>query len=133
MSEDLALFLYDHGLVVMGAILGMIFASFGCVVGERSVRGESINGRSHCVCGRLLRPWENVPILGWLLARGRARCCGAAIPPRYVLCEIGLAAWFALLALSGLSVAGGLAAAGGFAVVAGVCAWRERRRAEPER
>src|SRR5262249_45412158 len=43
---------------------------------------------SHCpACGAAVRPWDNVPILSFLLLRGRARCCGARISPRYVVVE----------------------------------------------
>lgn len=73
---------------VYGALFAAALASFAGVVAERGRRGESpFGGRSHCACGRQLRAWENVPVLGWLLAAGRARCCGARIPARYVLSE----------------------------------------------
>lgn len=71
-----------------GGALGACFASFLCVVAERLPSGESLGGRSHCACGRPLRAYENVPLLGWLRVRGRARCCGAPLPARYVLSEL---------------------------------------------
>lgn len=70
-----------------GLLIGLVLASFGCVVAERVPRGESINGRSHCSCGRTLSWYENVPVLGWLRVRGVARCCGARIPSHYVVTE----------------------------------------------
>lgn len=74
---------------------GAIFASFICVVGERVPRHETLGGRSHCVCGADLG-FTNIPILGWLLIRGKARCCGAKVPIRYFLIELALAlAWAA--------------------------------------
>jgi leader peptidase (prepilin peptidase)/N-methyltransferase len=85
--------------VVLAGALGMVLASFLCVVAERVPRGESLMGRSHCVCGRQLDGSENIPVFGWLLSRGRARCCGAKIPARYVLSEAGLGLWCALAAL----------------------------------
>ncbi len=46
--------------------------------------------RSHCpACGHRLRAAENVPLLSWLAQRGRCRACGAAIPGRYPLVELG--------------------------------------------
>lgn len=52
---------------------------------------------SHCpACGHRLRPWENVPVVSWLLQRGRCRACGTAISVRYPVVELaaaGLAIW----------------------------------------
>ena len=73
---------------VYGAFLGGIFASFYGVVSERVPRGETLGGRSHCRCGRQLVAHENLPIIGWLLSRGVARCCGAKLPASYVLFEV---------------------------------------------
>jgi len=43
---------------------------------------------SHCpACGHRIRPWENVPVLSFLLLRGRCSACGAAISWRYPLVE----------------------------------------------
>lgn len=83
-------------LIAWGALLyGAVIASFVCVAAERLQRGETLGGRSHCVCGRQLVWWENVPVVGWLALRGRARCCGSSIPARYVAAEVGLAAAYA--------------------------------------
>lgn len=71
-----------------GAFVGACLASFACVISDRSSRNESyFGGRSKCVCGRQLRPWENVPVFGWVRTWGRAKCCGARIPTKYVLTE----------------------------------------------
>jgi leader peptidase (prepilin peptidase)/N-methyltransferase len=44
---------------------------------------------SHCTsCGKPIRAFDNLPVLGWLLLRGRARCCKAPISPRYPLVEL---------------------------------------------
>ena len=54
--------------------------------------GESLNlarPSSHCPhCGHRIRPWENIPVLSYLLLRGRCSACGAAIGLRYPLTEI---------------------------------------------
>jgi leader peptidase (prepilin peptidase)/N-methyltransferase len=85
-------------LAIMGFGFGSIFASFFGVVGERVPRHETLGGRSHCVCGTELG-MANIPIAGWLVARGKARCCGARIPPRYLLVELFLSlSWATLLA-----------------------------------
>ncbi len=43
-------------------------------------------------CGYRIRPWQNIPILGYLLLRGRCAGCGKAISPRYPLVEAATAA-----------------------------------------
>lgn len=75
-------------LVVLAGMVGASIASFLTVVGERRRRSEPINGRSHCTCGRQLAWWENVPIVSYLALRGRARCCGTAIPAHYLWNEL---------------------------------------------
>ena len=78
-------------------VWGSIWGSFVNVVIHRVPQGASIvRPGSRCpACGAPVRAVDNVPILSWLLLRGRARCCGAAISPRYVVVE-ALAALLAL-------------------------------------
>lgn len=45
-------------------------------------------GRSHCVCGRQLKWYENVPIIGWLRIGGKTKCCGEKLPVSYLMGEI---------------------------------------------
>jgi leader peptidase (prepilin peptidase)/N-methyltransferase len=70
-------------------VLGAVFGSFLNVVAFRLPRHESlVKPRSRCPsCGAHVRPWDNVPVLSWLLLRGRCRDCSAAISPRYPLVE----------------------------------------------
>lgn len=68
--------------------IGAVIGSFIGVVVERVPEGRSIQGRSLCACGRQLRAWENVPIVAWLVLRGRARCCGSEIPGWYTALEV---------------------------------------------
>lgn len=75
---------------MLGALFGGLTASFLAVVGERVPRGETLGGRSHCICGVQIPAQYNLPVLGWVLCRGRARCCGARLPIRYVLGEASL-------------------------------------------
>jgi leader peptidase (prepilin peptidase) / N-methyltransferase len=80
---------------------GLMVGSFVTVVAHRVPRGESIVGpRSRCPgCGAQIAAYDNVPVVSWLLLRGRARCCGAAISPRYPLTELGLGALYAATVL----------------------------------
>ena len=77
---------------------GLLAGSFITVVAHRVPRGESIVGpRSRCPgCGTQIAAYDNVPVFSWLALRGRARCCGARISPRYPLTELALAALYAL-------------------------------------
>jgi leader peptidase (prepilin peptidase)/N-methyltransferase len=79
------------------AVLGAIIGSFLNVVIHRLPRGESLSSPgSRCPsCGAAIAPYDNVPILSWLLLRGRCRRCGAAISPRYPAVELLTAATFA--------------------------------------
>jgi leader peptidase (prepilin peptidase)/N-methyltransferase len=80
---------------------GLLAGSFVTVVAHRVPRGESIVGpRSRCpACGAQIAAYDNVPVLSWLLLRGRARCCGAPISPRYPLAELALGLLYAITAL----------------------------------
>jgi leader peptidase (prepilin peptidase) / N-methyltransferase len=79
-----------------GAVLaflgGLVAGSFVTVVAHRVPRGESIVGpRSRCPgCGAQIAAYDNVPVVSWLLLRGRGRCCGESISARYPLAELGL-------------------------------------------
>jgi leader peptidase (prepilin peptidase)/N-methyltransferase len=80
---------------------GLMAGSFVTVVAHRVPRGESIVGpRSRCPgCGTQIAAYDNVPVFSWILLRGRARCCGAAISPRYPLAELSLGALYAATVL----------------------------------
>ncbi|MBK7585591.1 MAG: prepilin peptidase [Myxococcales bacterium] len=77
--------------------LGLAFGSFLNVVIYRLPRGQNLaHPPSRCpACGKSIRAFDNIPVFGWLLLLGKARCCGARISPRYPLVEAlgGLAAW----------------------------------------
>lgn len=74
----------------VGVSLGLVFGSFLNVVIYRLPRGENVAfPASHCTsCGTPIRVLDNLPLLGWLLLRGRARCCKTPISPRYPLVEL---------------------------------------------
>ncbi len=87
-------------LTTTAVSLGLVFGSFLNVVIYRLPRGESVAfPGSHCpACGAPIRGYDNVPLLSYLLLRGRARCCRAPISIRYPLVELtgGLLAWSTL-------------------------------------
>jgi len=87
---------------VLAGVLGVVFGSFLNVVAYRLPRGESLSHpRSRCPgCETPIRPYDNVPILSWLLLRGRCRSCGTAISPRYPLVEAGTGALCALVVIA---------------------------------
>jgi leader peptidase (prepilin peptidase)/N-methyltransferase len=69
---------------------GAVWGSFVNVVVYRVPREMSVvRPGSHCPsCGAPVPAFDNVPVLSWLILRGRARCCGARISPRYVVVEV---------------------------------------------
>ncbi|MGI8774003.1 MAG: prepilin peptidase [Actinomycetota bacterium] len=84
-------------LIAAAAVLGLIFGSFATVAAHRIPRRRSIvTGRSECPnCGRTIRAVENIPVLSWLILRGRCPGCEQPISPRYPLIELGMALLFA--------------------------------------
>jgi leader peptidase (prepilin peptidase) / N-methyltransferase len=76
---------------------GLVIGSFMTVVVSRVPAGESlIRPRSRCLaCGTPIRNRDNIPLVGWLLLRGRCRSCGERISPLYPALEITTAALFA--------------------------------------
>ena len=77
---------------------GLIVGSFLNVCIYRLPRGQSVaSPASHCTsCGRTLRWFENVPVIGWFLLRGRCRTCGERISVMYPAVELVTAALFLL-------------------------------------
>src|SRR3954447_10709771 len=71
------------------ALFGLLIGSFLNVVAWRLPRGESlVRPRSKCPgCGTLVKPYDNVPVVSWLLLRGRCRGCGESISARYPVVE----------------------------------------------
>ena len=70
-------------------VFGALWGSFFNVAIYRWPRDMSVvSPPSHCPhCKTPIPAHRNVPILGWLLLRGKAACCGARIGARYVLVE----------------------------------------------
>lgn len=96
-----------------GFLLGAVVGSFLATLVLRWPQGRSVlTGRSRCDgCARTLGPVELVPLIGFLLLRGRCRTCGAAIDPRHPAIEL-TAALIGALSLSLVpGLGGGLAGA----------------------
>lgn len=95
----------ENAIAAIDVIWTLFLFAFGACVGSflnvviyRLPHGQSIVWPpSHCPsCGRGIRWYDNIPILSWLVLRGRCRRCGATISPQYIAIE----------ALTGLLVAG---------------------------
>ncbi|MBM4466660.1 MAG: prepilin peptidase [Chloroflexi bacterium] len=79
--------------------MGLVVSSFLNVCIDRLPEGESIvSPPSHCpYCGRRLAPLDLIPLLSYILLRGRCRYCGAPIPRRVLVVEATTGLLFALL------------------------------------
>lgn len=88
---SLSLGLFDAYLIsITIGLFGLLIGSFLNVVIYRVPRGESIvSPGSHCpACGHALRAWELIPILSFLIQKGRCRGCQASIAWRYPFVEL---------------------------------------------
>ena len=111
----------DVAALVLVGLLGLAVGSFLAVVVHRVPRGEPLGGLPGAcpACGRRILARDAVPVLSWLLLRGRCRHCGAAIPRRYPAIELATAALFVLVAavigggVMGGASGGGAGASGG--------------------
>jgi leader peptidase (prepilin peptidase) / N-methyltransferase len=76
-------------LIALAMFGGLVVGSFLNVVAYRLPRGESLAvPGSHCPsCGKHVRPYDNVPVLSWMLLRGRCRDCREPISARYPIVE----------------------------------------------
>ncbi|MCL4079153.1 prepilin peptidase [Coriobacteriia bacterium Es71-Z0120] len=88
-------------LFALSAVFGLVFGSFANVVIWRLPRGESLVAPgSHCpTCGTPIAWHDNVPVLSWLVLRGRCRTCREPISARYPLVEIASGVLWAAAAL----------------------------------
>jgi len=85
----------------IAAPLGLLIGSFLNVVAYRLPRGESLLWpASHCPgCEQPIKPYDNVPVLSWLLLRGKCRNCDTRISPRYPAIELLTAVAFGAIVL----------------------------------
>jgi leader peptidase (prepilin peptidase)/N-methyltransferase len=96
--------------VIVAGLAGLIVGSFLNVVAHRLPRGESVvSPGSRCPgCGEPVKPYDNVPVLSWLLLRGRCRSCGAAISWHYPAVELATGLLYAAV-VAARDDAGGIA------------------------
>jgi leader peptidase (prepilin peptidase) / N-methyltransferase len=87
-------------LIIGCGLLGLAIGSFLNVVIYRVPRDESImTPRSHCpTCAAPIKEYDNIPVLSWLVLRGKCRQCHAPISPRYIVVELATGGLFAGLA-----------------------------------
>ena len=87
-------------VVAYATVFGLLIGSFLNVVVWRVPRGESlVSPPSHCPrCEREIKPYDNIPVVSWLLLRGRCRRCGERISARYPLVELATGVLFGALA-----------------------------------
>lgn len=80
-------------------VVGACWGSFLNVVIARVPAGQSVvSPRSRCPrCGTQIAAWDNLPVLSWIMLRGRCRSCQAPISPRYPMIEL-------LIAMAGAAV-----------------------------
>ena len=88
-------------IVAIVTVLGLAVGSFLNVVVHRVPRGLSVvRPASACPsCGTEIRPRDNVPVLSWLLLRGKCRTCGAPISARYPAVELATGLVFLVVGL----------------------------------
>lgn len=81
------------------AVVGLMVGSFLNVVVHRVPAGLSlVSPGSACPrCHHPVRPYDNIPVVSWVLLRGRCRDCSAPISARYPLVELATAALFGLV------------------------------------
>ncbi|NBB17409.1 prepilin peptidase [Caulobacter sp. SLTY] len=103
---------WDLAAILLGPVAGSFL---GLVSLRLPAERPIVVGRSACqACGRTLGPLDLVPILSFLLLRGRCRTCGAAIPRRYIAIE---------LACMALGVWSAAAFEGPLALISALLAW----------
>jgi leader peptidase (prepilin peptidase)/N-methyltransferase len=80
-------------------VFGLVVGSFCNVVVYRLPQGKSIvTPGSQCrSCGNPIRPWDNIPLLSYVLLRGRCRFCKEPIPARYPVVELASGILYVLL------------------------------------
>ncbi|THF82193.1 prepilin peptidase [Cohnella fermenti] len=90
----------DSSLILAVGMLGLLIGSFLNVVAIRVPEGLSVVWpESRCMnCGASLRKLDLVPVLNYCWLRGRARCCGTRISPKYPIYELATALLFGLYA-----------------------------------
>lgn len=104
-------------LIIFGALIFFAIGSFTCVIIDRlplaleepneygdlwDTRpwGEVLGGTSRCSsCGEAVRPYDNIPLVSWLLLRGKCRGCGDRIPAFHPVVELASPILFVITVL----------------------------------
>lgn len=89
-------------LTLLSIPLGLVFGSFATVLAVRGLGDESfVSPPSHCDrCGTRLRVVDNIPVVSWLMLRGRCRTCETPIPVSYPIAELATGVLFAIVTWS---------------------------------
>lgn len=88
-------------VLALVGVFGLVIGSFLNVVVYRVPAGISLLRPSQCpTCDAPVKPWQNVPIVSWLVLRGRCASCGAAISPRYPIVELATGLAFVAVVLA---------------------------------
>ena len=91
---------YELAAAGFGACIGSFLNVVIYRLPQEDPTKRSLGGRSHCPQCRAQISWrDNIPVMGWLLLRGRSRCCKQRISIRYPLVELLTAVMFVLVAL----------------------------------
>jgi leader peptidase (prepilin peptidase)/N-methyltransferase len=77
-------------IAIMVFVAGLVFGSFLNVCIYRIPTGETIvTGRSHCTtCAQPIKSYDLIPVISYIILKGRCRNCGERISPRYPLIEL---------------------------------------------
>lgn len=85
-------------LLVFAGLFGLVIGSFLNVVVYRVPAGVPLTRESRCPrCDAGVRPWQNVPVISWLLLGGRCASCRSPISARYPLVELATAGAFLIV------------------------------------
>ncbi|MDD5306529.1 MAG: prepilin peptidase [Deltaproteobacteria bacterium] len=92
MSELLAI-VPAWQILLLAGVFGALWGSFANVVIARWPQGQSVvRPASHCMaCGTPIRFYDNIPVISYLVLRGRCRHCKASFSPRYPVVELCMA------------------------------------------
>lgn len=121
-------------VIIVAGLLGALIGSFLNVCILRWPKEESVvKPRSHCPgCNQPIAAWDNIPIVSWLLLRGRCRHCKTAISIQYPLIELCVALiWAGMVWAYGLEIKA-LAGAVFFTILLGIAATDAREYIIPD-
>lgn len=93
--------------IVIAAVYGLIFGSFANAVAYRVPTGETLWSRSHCPkCDAQITAGQNIPVISWLVLRGKCANCKNPISIQYPAIELLTSILFGLMAWKTVSLYG---------------------------